>query len=86
VRKADILHFCSATVYERNTNCCFANPINRYNFGADSDARRIGPKKAADKLVPTEGLISDGQGGNRCPMLTQNPAERQVGFGRSLAP
>jgi hypothetical protein len=61
------------------------HPINRYNLGGDRDLEK-NQKGRPTKLDPTEGTLSDGQGGNQCPMLTQNRAERQVGFGRSLAP
>ena len=43
-------------MYDRNTNCYFANPINRYNLGGDRDPEKNPDYKGvADELVPTEG-------------------------------
>ena len=68
----------------------------RHWFGIDvepaadaGEARGIvrGLTEAVEAFLQPQGLqLNPGQGGNRCPMLIQNPAERQAGFGRSLAP
>jgi hypothetical protein len=40
---------------DRNTNCCFANPINRYNFGGDRDLEKNPDyKKKRPTNLPTE--------------------------------